>query len=605
MIKECNNIDLERYGIEPKYYLFYQTWKELTERKTLDSYQYHIMNSLEILNELNTVIGLRLNGTHNTNHNVMDCKSEAQEIIGSDQVIKEKYFCTWKALTSHLNKTPKTDAELRALRYQIQYSYNILRDNYFEDIISSLEADIQNSNKLNIIKKANMIISNCVSRGWSTLALRNIIDILQGTLDEPTYWEKFKNRLLASTDESYCIYIPFDINLKNTGGLSRDVAKQKVYEEIQSMGIGLKEKSEIVQEYEEHNQKIQRLKSDRYMCVNVQAHDYYSACYKAVDKCTDILNILSFYNYIDAWNTKSLLFLAVNTEKNTMKTVRERELYGTYDYIESSQRIYRVSKEMYIQENTSLHRKLHATFAYCNMGKAASAQEEKFMNTWIALESLCRGDVYDNIISNILETVPRALCLRYIYQHFRNFIEDCMRCSIELNFSVKSIDVSATRAKEDIVGEILEVFKDAELFRELIEKCSVNDLLVERCKELQVIATDQNKMFEKIKHHYTTVRSQLSRLYRIRNNIAHNALVSSSSLMMYIEHLDDYLSSFVTEVVVCANKKHEDSMEVIFEIVKDNYNTFCDITDKNGKNRIQGSELLLEKLLKYGIIDLI
>ena len=68
MLKECNNQDLDRNEISGKYYLFFQVWKELTERKTLDSYQYRIMNSLEALSELSVVIGYKLNRFYNTNH---------------------------------------------------------------------------------------------------------------------------------------------------------------------------------------------------------------------------------------------------------------------------------------------------------------------------------------------------------------------------------------------------------------------------------------------------------------------------------------------------------------------------------------------------------
>lgn len=67
---------------------FFQVWKELTERKTLDSYQYRVMNSLDVLKELNNVISGTLNGMYTTNHNIDDCKAEAQEIIGTDSVIK-------------------------------------------------------------------------------------------------------------------------------------------------------------------------------------------------------------------------------------------------------------------------------------------------------------------------------------------------------------------------------------------------------------------------------------------------------------------------------------------------------------------------------------
>ena len=78
MLKECNNQDLDRNEISGKYYLFFQVWKELTERKTLDSYQYRIMNSLEALSELSVVIGYKLNRFYNTNHNIDECKSGNQ-----------------------------------------------------------------------------------------------------------------------------------------------------------------------------------------------------------------------------------------------------------------------------------------------------------------------------------------------------------------------------------------------------------------------------------------------------------------------------------------------------------------------------------------------
>ena len=130
----------------------------------------------------------------------------------------------------------------------------------------------------------------------------------------------------------------------------------------------------------------------------------------------------------------------------------------------------------------------------------------------------------------------------------------------------------------------------------------MNDLLEQRCKELHVLATDSEKMFDKIEHHYSMVRKQLSRLYRIRNDIAHNAITSTGTLMLYIEHLDNYLTSFVAEVVMCADKKKEENIELIFEMIKDNYQAFLDII-KNKKNA--NSQVLLSGLLEKGIIELI
>ena len=158
MLKGHNNQELDNKGIDSKYYLLFQVWKELTERKTLDSYQYRIMNSLEALRELSSVIGYKLNRYNNTNHNIEECKAETREIICTDPIIRNKYPNIWGQLRKHLSARTETDAQQRALRYQIEYSYNILSEHYFEYLIEELENDIQNSDRENIIKKTGMVV---------------------------------------------------------------------------------------------------------------------------------------------------------------------------------------------------------------------------------------------------------------------------------------------------------------------------------------------------------------------------------------------------------------------------------------------------------------
>ena len=109
-------------------------------------------------------------------------------------------------------------------------------------------------------------------------------------------------------------------------------------------------------------------------------------------------------------------------------------------------------------------------------------------------------------------------------------------------------------------------------------------------------------MFNRIDRHYINVKRQLSRLYRIRNEIAHSALKDGVSLIRYIEHLDDYLSSFVSEVVMCWEKSSESNIEHIFEIIKDNYRAYTDI--RNAKKGVQPLTLL-SSLRDTGIISMI
>lgn len=236
------------------------------------------------------------------------------------------------------------------------------------------------------------------------------------------------------------------------------------------------------------------------------------------------------------------------------------------------------------------------------MSKASYAIEEKYMNMWVALESLCRSDVYDNIISNVLETVPAALCNRYIYRKYRNFAEDCIRCGITLSFSTVTYQIRKPD-KYQLVCDILSIFQDDQLYQELLVKCKVNSLLVYRCIELHDQAINGDQLVNLIIRHHRNVKQQISRLYRLRNAIAHTASLEDVQMVRYIEHLEDYLSEFVSEIIRITEEKKVDQIEIIFEIIKDNYQQFLDLV--NGKKK-SGKYLVLEDgLFHTGILNLL
>ena len=83
--------------------------------------------------------------------------------------------------------------------------------------------------------------------------------------------------------------------------------------------------------------------------------------------------------------------------------------------------------------------------------------------------------------------------LKIYISTFRNFIEDCLRCTVDFSFTTKTIDTSLRSEKEKMVKDIIEVFNDSTLYAELLSKCTVNDLLEQRCKELYILATDSEK----------------------------------------------------------------------------------------------------------------
>lgn len=402
---------------------------------------------------------------------------------------------------------------------------------------------------------------------------------------------------MKSQPDEYHVLIPLKVRII-ANKAPHESFEGKLIENIISMGISVLSVEELSAAYIYINDFSPDVK---YLDVSVLALDYYAASHIALSKYANILNMFSFYNIIEAWNIKDISWHAINISLQQWKKMNSKGLYGTYTYLEGAVKIYRESLSI-AQGEGILKARLNATYSYANMSRASYAIEEKYMNMWVALESLCRSDVYDNIISNVLETVPAALCNRYIYRKYRNFAEDCIRCGVDLKFTTRTYQIK-NPDKNQLAKDILSIFKNTYLYTELLDKCRVNSLLSYRCMELHEQAVDGERMVSSIMMHYKNVRQQLSRLYRIRNAIAHTAALEDVQMVRYIEHLEDYLSEFVAEVIRTTEEKNTDQIEIIFEMIKDNYQQFVDLANGKKKN---GKYLVLEDgLFCTGILNLI
>ena len=601
MLKNTNNHELAELGIDEKFFLFYQIWKELTDGRTVDSYRYRIMNTLSGLRELNDVIQLRLNGAHSTNHNVDECRVECAEIIAEDPVVKVHHYSIRCSLLRHLNKKATTNSELNALRYQIDYAYERLSENYSSRLLDELEAGINSFDEKRIAQCARICVSNFVSDGWSTPALKSLVDMLHGSLGDPSKWDSFRSTLLDSKSCRYRVYIPLKLQYRHSSKLNREAVSGIVRDAINEMGFEIATKEEALQA-DQCLAKHQLPAKHDFIALNVQAHDAYSACYKTIDSCSNALNMLAFYNYIEPWDIMDVSCWVVDRDNGVTANLRRANLYTDFDSVLNNKRVFQASKSFMTMGESALTTKLKAAYAYASMGKASGSQSQKFMNTWIALESLCRGDAFDSIIANVLGTVPHALCTRYIYKLFRNFVEDCGRCGLDLTFSSCNYSFSNNTPNEERVRNVISIMKNDDLRNQLEGKCAVNSLLLYRCRELVELALQPQLMFERIKLHHQTVRRQLSRLYRIRNDIAHAGYTSVDSLELYTSHLVNYLTAFVMEFVTRADSMRGKQAEVVFETIKDNYNVFLDMTAKKVETENLGQ---LIGLTSSGIINFI
>lgn len=594
MLKGQNDALLKQKGIKEIAIPFYQRWQELVNEKTLDIYQYRVLTSLSALEELADVLEKTIAGVFINDANIEACRAETLYILNTDLIMRARYKVLTNRLKANLGSKPKNDADKVRMLAQVRYAINQIKNTYVHYAVDGLKHSIINADIDEMDFYANMIASQAVHNGWSPQALNDLLRFFREDKDFDNQWELFKSHILDKERKWHdvLIHVPFR-NQRNEGGVD-------TFGLLYRLGLNLCTYDELVEEYNVIGDIRSLLNSEkRYFKVNVSAFDTYSAAHVAIGQISNSLNMASFYNLVSAWNLSSVSIVVINKTTQYHKAFNAEQLYKTYDYLDGSSKVFEHTKNIFTDaEKNVLKEKLTGAFGYANISRASLFQEEKYMNLWVALESLARTKMYPDIISCVKQTVPAAMTLRYIYRIIRNYVEDCIRCKVKFDFVEHNIDMKQD-TKQKLVKETIEIFRNQDLYDILLKKTEGHSLLKYRTEKIYELLNDVKLLKGKVKNHHDRVEWQIQRLYRIRNEIVHSALQNETSLIMYIEHLYDYLSTFITEIVTYVYKGKHGTLDESLAMIKDNYDAFISLVD-------QGDEALLEeKVLKLGVINLL
>lgn len=598
MLRGTNDQKLLESGLKANHIFFYQIWKELTESKTFDTYQYKTTNILNGIRELVHNIIFYLDGTIYTTHSLDAVREELFALLKRDLVMEENFPSLKRRLIHTLSKKYDSNHLLKGLKYQLECYYSEFEKGYDTALTKKLAAEVENSSESQYAL-TSQFISRCVDLGWSVAALSKKIDILKNESFCSSI-EDFLFKIINAKKQSYAILLPFRLKISPKDGVSKDAARDAVIQQLHAFEIEVRNQTQITSFYP--NIDGTQIKSTiDYMIVTTSALDIFSASHYSILKLSRILNVLSFFTTIDSWTVNDITLVAYNTEASYTKCQKASDIYKTYEYLDSSSKVY-MRTAQFIAENRYDHplsQKLLSSFSYANLSRSSMALEEKYMNMWIAIESLCRIDTYENIIDSVITLIPNAVCLRYAYRLVRNFIEDCNRCEVSFTFATKTINPKAAD-KEKLVSEIIEVFRNPALCTELAEKCRCNSLLNYRYNEIHQLLSDEQIFINKIKSHHTTITWHLNRLYRIRNEIAHSASLQGITTVRYTEHLYDYLATLVSEIMRFSETKKLNSLGEIFAIINDSYAEFYEVSMLK---KPLDKKAALGRLWKTGIMD--
>lgn len=603
MLKKYNDDFFNNKGITEKgVILFLQRWAEIFDQRTLSTYQYSIINIVYGIQEYLETINKTLDGSFTTYDNVESCRVELLRAFKEDNII-----CKYKPnlsgqVKSNLGKpinSKKDDTSGRAtllrIKHEISYALNIIKPNYQNWLMDELLKNIKNLEIREIQLNIKALASYCIYSGWTPNGASNLVNRLFTSKENfvlDTVWNEFKNAL--NQKQEFTVYV----NLKlGADGFIRN--GDETISLIESLGIVVHRYNEILQRHPQIPPQNFPINSDKkYMLCQVEAKDPKAAALNCMNILVNKITILAFYNKIFPLSLNDLDVFVVNNTTNYIKKFKTNELYKTTLFQDTSNKVFENTMRLYSDANEELKSTkiaLNGVFNYVNISLLSVFPEEKFMNLWIALESFMRTGQYSNIISHIKEVLPSVVCKRYIYRLIRNFSADCLRCKVFMNLSTELIDLN-NDSKQEVVEKLITAIKNDNSYNEMKSLCSVNFLLVNRLEELKEILADNFSVISKIRKYYETTLWHIQRLYRIRNEIAHSALKDDNYLITYIEHLFDYLSILIAEIVFICSEKQIKSIEEIFPFLKDNYESFNSTADHK-------KSLVVEFQLTNGIID--
>ncbi len=605
MLSNSNDSRLRQKNVDNKYIFFFQRWQELLESRTLDMYQYNILNTYVACVELIDVIGKTMSGLLTSRINVDDCKDEALSIVKCDEILEKHNRplrnLLLRILGSKIDGKARGDIlddkngaqyiSLNRLKFQLQTPVRQLEQHYLSYVLEELKAsiDAQDKAKTEICMKA--LISQCISMGWSTKGLFLLSELFEGEKSELEKWTAFKNRITTDGNTFFEIY--YSIKIETRPGMGAE----NVRDTIRAVGLRINTGSEIINGDENRRDLYSKLSAETtYIISEVSAADLYSAVLAVINMLNSKLSIATFYNTISPWIANSPQIVAYNKSSHTALALRLTDIFKTYDYIDSNNGVFEDTNRIFTNgAKEHITTKLSAAFAYTNLSRSSLFQETKYISLWIALESVMRTGQYSDIISHVKFVLPEILCIRYFYRMVRNFSEDCIRCGFKTETSI-GIDMQSANKKE-LVKQLICIFRDSQAYQVLHTRCSANSLLDYRCSEIHELLNDPTAIIQKFEHYTQKIRWHIQRLYRIRNEITHSAFQEDKSLVIYIEHLYTYLAQLMSEVVYYVEHKNVSTVEEAYAIILESYRTYYELLKEGG--------LQVADVLPTGVIEIV
>ena len=543
------NINL-KYSVNPLEILFIYKSIELLSIYSIDSYRIRLHNPKTLLEELREVIYSSMQGVLTNNDYVEFTSKELKRFLEEDndglvfKHLSKKHFLSILEKPNRNNYGLILQSINIILKYNTEYLDNVYRNisnllNSYTDLINrkgeiiSSHSEKYETSKKRLIKQLEYFYIELINKGFSKQYLyKRILSIFVYSTYDTNFdiqYNKFE-QLIRSDNENYTIVFSIDDQSFKYNELKKIDARYSFVDKIAKNKLCSKISNNGKEFIEKNKQFI-------LIAISFQAKDHFSAVQLGVNKFSKDLDIYHL-GYNRKYYKIASQCLVIGDKDPTQSSVLPSN-YQIDGYFHNNGDIFenilnKINKLKQKNIDKDSYKKILSAIRYYRTGSESPELETKLLNYWIGLEFIFTSfNSGEKTIDRIRKYFPICHSLIYIKRNLIDFHKTLKRLNLDQKVTLYNDDLLyllSNTAYEDIKRE------------------SASELLKYRANLFQKWYQEPNKIGGSLKKHQENLIWNITRLYRIRNEIVHNAAIKNG-IYTNIAHLKYYLTFILNSIL--------------------------------------------------------
>lgn len=517
---------------------------ELVNSKTIDTYRARLHNPRTILQELQQVL-------IDWDENKLKRFETAKQVIDESLLlIENEEELTFSSINKDYFIELLKNAKDKSYKNLTAATQVILRtnENYISSIFEKTKNEINSCNLnsklqvhelLELERLTSILITELLHLGYSKSFLNNIIFLIFiKKASNNTFDNHFQSFAQLQNNKEEEFYIIFKLIIPK-----EDLRDQLLIIEEDNVDYNQDRIKSFINQTNNRGKKFLSISENfsKHLLIKVNSKDSFTVIEKAKEKLSEILDrIFLGYNQPNIKVYKEALTIVVNRPEKTKPNPVNYLIFGSYV---SNQSLYETLQEKLsaIFKNTLISidtkQKVKSSIRYLRLGNGSTELEQKFLNYWIGLEFIFATSIKDiSSFSRLIENFPNSHQLIYFKRNIREFHEDIKRLKINTDLTFFSEDYSQYLDKETSYNFI----KD--------EYLNTRPILSFRAYQLKSTLFQKERRLKKIKKHRKDLEWNLARIYRIRNEIIHEAALKPN-IARISSHIRYYLTFMIISLI--------------------------------------------------------